>query len=428
MLNLPKFWQAYTIALLSGGPIGLPFYFYTKNFALRMNDYLMNIIKRQPVSFQRGEGVWLWDDKGTKYLDALSGLAVCGLGHAHKRITEVICQQAGTLLHTTNIFHIENQEILAKELVNLSGLDKAYFGNSGAEANEAAIKLARMYGNKRNISTPTIIVAEQSFHGRTLATLSATGNRKVQAGFEPLVSGFARVPFNDIESIEQIANNNSDIVAVLVEPIQGEGGINIPDDDYLVQLRKLCDEHKWLLMLDEIQSGMGRTGTWFAYQHHGILPDVISLAKGLGNGIPIGACIARGEAAELFQPGNHGTTFGGNPFACKVAHTVLQVMQEEALVQHAAEIGQYLLKILNEQIGQHPLVHEIRGKGLMIGIQLVKDCADLVGMALQQGFVINVTAGNVIRLLPPLIIQKPEIDLLAEKLLHLLNLFGKQHA
>ncbi|HED33739.1 MAG TPA: aspartate aminotransferase family protein [Gammaproteobacteria bacterium] len=362
------------------------------------------------VCFDRGEGVWLFDDKGTKYLDALSGIAVCGLGHAHPAVTRAIQAQAEKLLHTSNLYCIRNQQRLANQLSEKSGMDRVFFSNSGAEANEAAIKLARLYGNQQNIDNPSIIVTDGSFHGRTLATLSATGNRKVQAGFEPLVHGFVRAPYNNTDAIRSIAQSSNNIVAILVEPVQGEGGINIPDENYLNELRAICDENNWLLMLDEIQTGMGRTGKWFAFQHSKIKPDIMTLAKGLGNGVPIGACIANGKAAELFQPGNHGSTFGGNPLTCAAASAVVETITEEKLCQRAAQSGKRMINAFESQLSDVDGVKAIRGMGLMIGIELDRDCPELVALALQQHCLINVTAGHVIRLLPPLIMSDEQAD------------------
>jgi acetylornithine aminotransferase len=380
-----------------------------------MPDSLMPTYKRLPIHFERGEGVWLWDTSGKRYLDALSGIAVCGLGHAHPEVRDALCAQAGTLVHTSNLYGIELQETLADSLVRLSGMERAFFGNSGAEANEAAIKIARLHGHKNGVESPTIVVMENSFHGRTLATLSATGNRKVQAGFEPLVKGFARVPFDDIESLQAVAKSTPDVVAVLVEPIQGEGGINIPAEDYLKQLRDLCDQQGWLLMLDEMQTGMGRSGLPFAFQHKGILPDVVTLAKGLGNGVPIGACLARGEAAQAFQPGAHGSTFGGNPLACAAANAVLGVLESQDLPTRAQELGNKILSDFADNLQGVAGVEEIRGQGLLIGIELDRDCGDLVAMALEQGLLINVTADRVVRLLPPLIMSDSEVDEMVTK-------------
>jgi acetylornithine aminotransferase len=388
-----------------------------------MTDYLMNNYAPMPATFVKGEGAYLWDDQGKQYLDVLAGVAVCGLGHAHPAVTEAICQQAGTLVHTSNWYRIANQEQLAKRLCNLAGMDKVFFSNSGAEANEAAIKLARLHGHNKGIANPSIIVMEGSFHGRTLATLTATGNRKVQAGFEPLVQGFVRAPFNDIDAVMNIANNNRDIVAVMVEPVTGEGGIQIPDEDYLAGLRTICDNHGWLLILDEIQTGIGRTGKWFAYQHTNITPDILTSAKALGNGVPIGACMAKGDAAELFKPGNHGTTYGGNPLVCAAALAVLDIIEKQNLCERSAELGQRLLKGFNKELGEQSGVVEIRGKGLMLAIELDRPCAELLNIALEAGLLINVTAGQVMRLLPPLIISDEQADQIVKQLSALIKDF-----
>tara|TARA_R110002049_G_scaffold147342_1_gene310108 strand:- start:74768 stop:75931 length:1164 start_codon:yes stop_codon:yes gene_type:complete len=386
----------------------------------------MSTYARKDINFTKGEGVWLWEQNGEKYLDALSGIAVCGLGHAHPKIAEVICRQAGTLLHTSNIYRINAQEQLSERLCRISNMDRAFFCNSGAEANEAAIKLARLHGNQRNIETPTIIVCENSFHGRTMATLSATGNEKVHTGFEPLVAGFIRVPYDDSEAIAQICRNNASVCAILVEPIQGEGGIHIPEESYLQELRSICDQHDLLLMLDEVQTGNGRTGKWFACHHQQILPDVMTTAKGLGNGMPIGACLARGKAAELFGPGSHGSTFGGNPLACATALQVLTIIEDENLLSHAFEMGKLLVDTLKHEFSDHPLVKEVRGSGLMIGIELTTQCPDIVDIALKRKLLINVTAGNVIRLLPPLITSQAEIALIASILSECIKDFQQQ--
>ncbi|MES9852393.1 MAG: aspartate aminotransferase family protein [Candidatus Thiodiazotropha sp. L084R] len=370
-----------------------------------MADSLMTTYLSLPVAFERGEGAWLWDTEGNKYLDAVAGVAVCGLGHAHPEIAEALCNQANTLLHTSNLYRIPLQEKLGERLCALAAMDRAFFANSGAEANEAAIKIARLYGNRKEIKNPAVIVMEQSFHGRTLATLSATGNRKVQAGFEPLVQGFVRVPYDDIDAINEIAKHHNNVVAVLVEPVQGEGGVNIPASDYLKQIRQICDQHQWLMMLDEIQTGIGRTGKLFAHQHDDILPDVMTLAKGLGNGMPIGACLAKGAAAEVLAPGNHGSTFGGNPLACRVAMSVLDVMESQNLSERAAQLGERFQSEFESKLESLPGVLKIRSKGLMIGIELDRPCGELVSKALNQGLLINVTANNVIRLLPPLVIS-----------------------
>ena len=374
----------------------------------------MNTYKRLPVSFERGQGVWLWDEAGRRYLDAVSGVAVNGLGHAHPKLVKAISEQAAKLIHTSNLYEVDNQEELASRLCSLSGMEKAFFCNSGAEANEAAIKLARLYGHGKGIEIPTIIVMEKSFHGRTMATLSATGNRKVQAGFEPLLSGFARVPYDDIPAVEQVAVHNKNVVAILVEPYQGEGGVQVPEADYLARLRSICDRHGWLLMLDEVQCGMGRSGKWFAFQHGNAVPDVMTLAKGLGSGVPIGACLARGLAAEVFKAGNHGSTFGGNPLACSAALATLSAIEEENLLIHAEMLGKSIRKSFLEKLSGLKGVKEIRGQGLMIGIELEKPCTELPMKALEKGLLINVTAEKVVRLLPALVMNEIEADQMVE--------------
>jgi len=371
---------------------------------------IMPTYKRLGVRFERGEGAWLFDEQGRRYLDALSGIAVCGLGHAHPAVTRAISEQAGRLLHTSNLYCIRRQEELAGKLVEASGMENVFFGNSGAEANEAAIKIARLYGHNKGIERPAIVVMENSFHGRTLATLSATGSRKVQAGFEPLVSGFVRARFGDLDELESIAANNQSIVAVLVEPVQGEGGIRLAPPGYLEGIRALCDRQGWLMMLDEIQTGNGRTGRFFAYQHTAVLPDVLTTAKGLGNGVPIGACLARGKAAGVFQPGNHGSTFGGNPLACAAASAVIDTIVAEELCDNAARMGGRLSEGLRRQLSELPHVKEIRGLGLMVGVELAAPCGHLVESALERGLLINVTSESVIRLLPPLIVDSEQID------------------
>lgn len=387
------------------------------------SDALMNNYGARALSLVKGEGAWVWDDQGKRYLDALSGIAVCGLGHAHPAVTAAISEQAGLLLHCSNLYNIRAQEQLADQLQAVSGMNKMFFGNSGAEANEAAIKLARLHGNNRKISIPTVIVTENSFHGRTLATLTATGNRKVQAGFEPLVRGFARAPYNNLQAIKTIAANNHNVVAIMVEPIQGEGGVCIPDADYLRQLRALCDANDWLLILDEIQTASGRTGSFFHYQQHGIYPDVATIAKGLGNGMPIGACLARGPAAELMQPGSHGSTFGGNPVACAAAIATLNIIEQEQLARRAATLGAELLAQFKTALNGCDMVKDIRGAGLMIGIELEHACAGLVAQAAEAGLLINVTAGNVIRLLPPLIFSDQQAAQLVQILAPLIRDF-----
>ncbi|MCK9504914.1 MAG: acetylornithine transaminase [Porticoccaceae bacterium] len=388
-------------------------------------EALMNTYGIRKLTLTKGQGSRVWDVDGKEYLDALAGIAVCGLGHAHPAVTAAVSQQAATLVHCSNLYNIPVQEQLADKLHSLSGMTNVFFGNSGAEANEAAIKLARLYGNNRNIKMPTIIVMEKSFHGRTMATLSATGNRKVQAGFEPLVSGFVRAPYNNIDAVNTIAANNPDIVAVLVEPILGEGGISIPDANYLGTLREICDRNQWLLMLDEIQTGNGRTGSWFNYQQQGILPDVVTTAKGLGNGLPIGACLASGVAATLLKPGNHGSTFGGNPIACAAALATLEVIEKEGLCARAAQLGSQLLARFRETLGHCEGVKDIRGQGLMIGIELDRPCGELVAMAADAGLLINVTSETVIRLLPPLTFSDDEGEQLVSILSPLVDNFLK---
>ncbi|MFZ1852659.1 MAG: aspartate aminotransferase family protein [Nitrosomonas sp.] len=384
---------------------------------------LMNTYARLPVTFVKGEGVWLWDDQGQRYLDALSGVAVCGLGHCHPRLAKAICQQAQTLIHTSNLFHIGKQEQLATRLMELSGMDNAFFCNSGAEANEAAIKLARLYGHNKGITLPTIIVMERSFHGRTMATLTASGNRKVQAGFEPLMTGFLRVPYNNLEAVAQVAENNKEVVALLVEPFQGEGGVNIPEVHYLQGLREICKQKDWLLMLDEVQSGIGRSGKWFAFQHSGISPDVVTLAKGLGGGVPIGACLAKGIASEVFKPGNHASTFGGNPLACAAALETLAVISDENLLGHVVELGNFMRNRLNVQLANQKGVVDIRGQGLITGIELSIPCTDLVKKALEKKLLINVTSDKVIRLLPAFVMQQNEAEQVVDILCSLIKEF-----
>lgn len=381
----------------------------------------MNTYGRLPVSFVKGNGAYLHDDKGNQYLDALTGIAVCGLGHAHPRVAQALSEQGQTLVHTSNLYDIPHQTRLAQRLCALSGMDNAFFCNSGAEANEAAIKLARIKGNKAGNHTPSVVVVEGSFHGRTMATLTATGNRKVHAGFEPLLGGFVRAPFDDIGAIQAIADNNPGVVAVLVEPILGEGGIHIPDTGYLPALRKICDQHGWLLMLDEVQTGNARTGEYFAYQHSNCLPDVVTTAKGLGNGVPIGVCLARGEAAQLFVPGNHGSTFGGNPLACAAAHAVLDIIEEEDICSQAKNQGQRIVDGLRTALAGNNSVTEVRGLGMMIAVELNNDAPSLVSDALEDGLLINVTQGNIVRLLPPLNLSNEEADELVSKLATLLN-------
>ena len=385
-------------------------------------SYLMRAYARQPVSFTRGSGARLWDQRGVEYLDAIAGVAVTSLGHANTEIAQVIAEQAGTLLHTSNVFRIDWQEQLGERLCALTGMEKAFFCNSGAEANEAALKLARLYGHHKQVAQPQILVMENAFHGRTIATLTATDNPAKQQGFEPLLPGFLRVPFNDIDAVCRVAEQSPNIVAVLIEPVQGEGGIRVADAAYLRALRTLCDQQGWLLMLDEIQCGMGRTGAWFAHQHTDIVPDVMTVAKALGNGFPIGACLARGEVADLLSPGQHGTTFGGNPLACRVGCTVLDIMARDDLPKRAATLGDRLLSGLRDVLAGHPEVVTIRGLGLMVGIELNRDCKELVGRALsEQRLLITVTRDSTIRLLPALICDEAQIDDIVARVAALLS-------
>ncbi len=389
-----------------------------------MTDHLIANYARLPVAFERGEGPYLFDAEGRRYLDALSGIAVCSLGHAHPRLAEALAAQAKTLLHTSNLYRIPLQEALAERLCALSGMTHAFFCNSGTEANEAAIKLARLYGHRRDLATPRIVVTEGSFHGRTLGALAATGNPAVQAGFEPLLPGFVRVPFDNLEAVERAATEHDDIVAVLVEPVQGEGGVRVPAADYLAGLRALCDRYGWLLMLDEVQTGVGRTGRWFAFQHGPAQPDVLLLAKALGNGAPIGALLARDAAAEVLGPGTHGSTFGGNPLACRAALTVLDVLAEEDLVTRAEALGERLRDGLREALAGLDGVREVRGLGAMVGVELDRPCGELVARALEERqLLINVTAGRVVRLLPPLVLSDAEADTIVRHVADLIRDF-----
>ena len=381
----------------------------------------MNTYARLPVAFIKGEGAYLTDSNGKRYLDALTGLAVCGLGHAHSAVAKALSEQANTLLHTSNLYEIPRQAALADRLAALSGMDRVFFANSGAEANEAALKIARLHGHQLGIKKPAVVVTESSFHGRTMATLTATGQRKVQAGFEPLLTGFARAPFNDVAAVEKIAANNADVAAIFVEPIQGEGGVNVPDAGYLDALRRICDANRWLLMLDEVQTGNGRTGAFFAYQHSRSLPDVVTTAKGLANGVPIGACLARGDAADLFQPGHHASTFGGNPLACAAAHAVLDTLARDNLIQRAAELGQRIQGGLRKALAGSNLLKEVRGKGLMLAIELNEPRPGLVQLGLEAGVLINQIGDRVVRLLPPLILTDAQADSLVAQVAALLQ-------
>ena len=386
-------------------------------------SHLMNTYGRQPIAFSHGDGVWLFDEAGNKYLDALAGIAVSTLGHNHPALVEAISHQAATLIHTSNLYRIPLQERLADRLADCSGMDEVFFANTGCEANEAAIKLARLYGHRKGVEKPAVVVMEQSFHGRTLATLSATGNRKVQVGFEPLVSGFVRVPFNDLDALEKVAANCPSVVAVLFEPIQGEGGIHIADAGYMRAVRAVCDRRDWLMMLDEVQCGVARTGKWFGFQHSGIMPDVMTLAKGLGSGVPIGACLAAGRAAGTFQPGNHGSTFGGNPLACAAALATLDAIDGDGLMPRAESVGERIRGGFAAALDGVAGIRAIRGKGLMIGIELDRACGPLVERARDAGVLINVTAERVIRLLPPLIFTDTDAEELVGRLAPLIRDF-----
>ena len=370
----------------------------------------MATYKRLDVAFESGQGAWLTDGGGNRYLDALSGIAVCGLGHAHPGIAAAVAEQAGRLIHTSNLYRIPLQEQLAAELAGLAGMERVFFCNSGAEANEAAIKICRKFARHKQVAEPLIITMEGSFHGRTMATLSATGKPEVRAGFEPLLPGFLHVPYNDLAALQQLEDAHAQVVAIMLEAVQGEGGVNIPAEGYLRALRELCDRNGWLLVLDEVQTGMGRTGAWFAYQHEQAQPDVVTLAKSLGNGLPIGACLAGGMAANMLQAGSHGSTFGGNPLASAAALAVIRTLREQNLVERAAECGNAMLARFRAQLQGLDGVVALRCKGLMIGIELDRDCGVLVERALRQRLLINVTAGRVVRLLPPLVITEEEMN------------------
>lgn len=388
------------------------------------DTYLMPTYARQNISFVSGEGVWLTDTAGNAYLDAISGIGVCNLGHSHPAVTRAIQQQAAQLIHTSNLYRIPAQEKLAEQLCQISGSEKVFFSNSGAEANEAAIKLARLYGHRKGIESPVIVVMENAFHGRTMATLTATGNVRAQQGFEPLLPGFIRVPWNDVAALETLIDNTS-ICAVFLEPLQGEGGVRVADTGYLSAVKHLCEQQQWLMMLDEVQTGNGRTGDYFACMTEHVAADVITTAKGLGNGFPIGACLARGAAADVFGPGNHGSTYGGNPLACSVAAEVVETLTNEVIPAVNAK-GDRLRTKLAHVLDGYPLLDEIRGRGLMTGIQLTTDCAAVVVLARENGLLVNVTAGNVVRLLPPLIITDDEIDTLCQQLGKTLDQFARQ--
>ena len=383
-------------------------------------SHVMNTYARQPVAFVRGQGVWLWDEAGKKYLDALAGIAVNTLGYGHPRLKKALMARVESgVLHTSNLWRIPDQEAAADRIAEITGLDEVFFCNSGLEANEAAIKVARKYGHDRGVAEPAIIVMEKAFHGRSLATLSATGSRKVQAGFEPLVSGFVRVPLNDLEAVRQVAEHNKNVVAIFIEPIQGEGGINVSRLDYLRGLMEICDRQQWLFISDEVQCGLGRTGKWFVYQHAGLQPDVVPLAKGLASGVPVGACVVGGRAKGVFKPGNHGSTFGGNPLAMTAVVTTIDTIKEEGLLANAARVGEVIRSGLSQIQG----IAELRGMGLMIGMELARPCGELVRQGLDAGLVINVTADNVVRLLPPLVMTEAEGRLVVERLAPLVRAF-----
>jgi acetylornithine aminotransferase len=385
-------------------------------------SHLMNTYARQPVAFVRGEGVWLWDEAGKKYLDALAGIAVNTLGYGHPKLKKALLDRVNSgILHTSNLWRIPDQEKAADRVAEITGLDEVFFCNSGLEATEASIKVARKYGHDRGVAEPAIIVMEKAFHGRSLATLSATGSRKVQAGFEPLVQGFVRVPLNDLDAVRLVAEHNKNVVAVLVEPIQGEGGINVSRMDYLRGLKEICERKEWLFISDEVQCGLGRTGKWFVYQHAGFQPDVVALAKGLASGVPVGACVVGGRAKGVFKPGNHGSTFGGNPLAMTAVVTTLDTIKEEGLLANAARVGTLIQDSLKTQFGT--TVAEIRGMGLMIGVELAQPCGELVRQGLEAGLIVNVTADNVVRLLPPLVMSEAEGRMVVERLTPLIRAF-----
>lgn len=384
-------------------------------------SHLMNTYARLPVAFVRGQGAWLYDDKGRQYLDAISGIGVCSLGHAHPEIARVVCEQASTLIHTANLAEIPYQESLASVLCGLAEMDKAFVANSGAEAVECALKIARRVAHDRHVRSPRVLVCSDSFHGRTLATISASGSAKAQAGFAPLVEGFVRVPFGDARAAEQALAKDPDIVAILLEPIQGEAGIRIPPAGYLRALRAACDQHGALMICDEIQSGMCRTGRWFAYQHEEILPDLVTVAKALGNGIPVAACLARGKAAEALVPGSHGTTFGGNPLACRTALKVIEIMQRDGIAGQAAETGHHMLRQLQQGLDSAPGIREVRGKGLMLAVEMDRPATSMRQAALELGVLLNVTRENTLRLLPPLIIDRGQADRIVETIVRVVH-------
>ena len=390
------------------------------------SPHTMNTYARLPVAMVRGQGCRVWDANGNSYLDALAGIAVNTLGHAHPKLVPALQEQIATLIHCCNYYHVPDAEKLARKLTELAGMTNVFFCCTGLEANEAAIKLARKFGHDKGIDKPQIVVYEKAFHGRSIATLSATGNAKVQKGFEPLVEGFIRVPLNDIEALKQATAGNPNVVAVFFETIQGEGGINPMRAEYLRQVRQLCDQNDWLMMIDEVQCGMGRTGKWFAHQWAGIVPDVMPLAKGLGSGVPVGAVVAGPKAAQIFQPGNHGTTFGGNPLAMRAGVETIRIMEEDGLLAHAAQVGAHLKGALEKALAGNPGVKEVRGQGLMLGVELAKPCGVLTERALKAGLLISVTADSVIRLVPPLILTQAEADQIVAILVPLIEAFLKE--
>ncbi len=384
----------------------------------------MNTYGRLPVAFESGDGCWLYDTDGNKYFDTFFGIAVCGLGHTHPSVTKAIKDQASRLIHCSNLFHNPLQTRLAQKICSISNMEKVFFSNSGAEANEAAIKLARKFGHEKGLKNPTILVMENSFHGRTMATLTATGNRKAQAGFEPLLAGFVRTSFNDIEEIKRVAASNPNIVAIFLEPIQGEGGLSIGSNQYLEEIREICDQKDWLMMLDEVQTGNGRTGKYFAYQNTNIMPDVVTTAKGLGNGYPIGACLTRGRANLVLTPGSHGSTFGGNPLGCAAAIATIDEIQTKHLCERALTLGNKIVNQLKEELLDASYVKEVRGKGLMIGIEMTSPCPEIVPLAKAKGLLLNVTAEKVIRLLPSLAMSDQECDFLIDAVVQIIRLYA----
>jgi acetylornithine aminotransferase len=383
---------------------------------MSLQHIMPTYFNRLPIAFSHGKGTWLWDTEGKQYLDALSGIAVCSLGHAHPAITKAISEQASKLLHTSNGFRIPNQELLAEKLCEVANMEQVYFCNSGAEANEAAIKITRMFARKKNIAEPVVITMKNSFHGRTFATMCATGTERIQIGFEPLMPGFIHLPLNDIAALEQQVNSNPNIVAIMLEPTQGDGGVFSATQEYFAKIRELCDSRDLLMIADEVQTGLCRTGKWFASEHYRIQPDVITNAKALGNGVPIAVCMARGKACNLFGPGKHGTTFGGNPFVCAVGLAVINTMQQDNILSNVEKVGTHLLNQLKETFSKHPHVVDIRGRGLMLGVELDRNAMEIVAIGLKHGIILNIVANKTIRLLPPLNISLTEADEMVKRL------------